>query len=47
MIGMTVGAVGSERHDDVRVAPAGCVRRWPRRLARVRTVEMLIPVVED
>ena len=47
MIGMPVSAVGSERHDDVGLDPPNVSDNGGDSLAWIRTVEMLIVVVED
>ena len=47
VIGMSVGAVRSERHDDVGLDPPQVSDNGRDRLARVRAVEMLIAIVEQ
>jgi hypothetical protein len=47
MIGMPVGTVGSERHDYVGLYPPYVSYNVGNHLTGIRTVELLIMVVED
>jgi len=47
MIGMSVSAVGSERHDDIGLDPPHVSYNGGDSLAWIRTVEMLIVVIQD
>jgi hypothetical protein len=47
MIGMPVSAVGSKRHDDIGLDPPHLSHKGGNSLAWIRTVEMLIEIIED